>query len=319
VVLGVGPLLAILILSRVDLAAVGRALRHADPLLVLSAVALNAVIIQLRWLRWRYVIGVQGIHLPLGDSFLVNYAAYAVGLVTPGRVGDLARGLHLVDRGHPYVKSFIGVIYERVMDVGVVVLGGLLGIRAFADLFPRVQALPLALAVLAAVAGAFVVLRVGGLRHVGYALVRRALPGAQAAAGGEIEDGFQRMTPRRDLVVFLITVAMWGTYFFKGWVLAQALGIPIDYLHVAAIICIAGLIVMLPVSIAGIGTRDAVFVSAFWRLGLPVPLAVALSLLILAAQLAHVVIGYALWVWRPDIIRLPGRDRAGPHRNERST
>lgn len=307
VVLALGPLLAVAIFSRVDLGEVARSLRRADPWLFAAALVLNGILLQLRGLRWRYLVRAQGIPLAVGDALGVNYAAFAAAFVTPGRVGDLARGLHLVDLGNSYIKSFFAVLYERVMDLAVIVVFGLVGFYVFADLFQSVHALPLVLLVLGAAAGSFLLLRVGALRRAGYAFLRRLLPARAAVGWGDVAEGFRRMTPGRDGVTVLFTLAMWGTYFLQGWVLTQALGIPIAFLHVAALICLAALLMMLPISVAGVGTRDAAFVYAFWKLGLPAEDALAFSLLLLATQIVHAVLGYLLWARRPELIRLRGR------------
>jgi uncharacterized membrane protein YbhN (UPF0104 family) len=73
------------------------------------------------------------------------------------------------------------------------------------------------------------------------------------------------------------TVAAYGLMFVQCWLIARSLGIPLGLGAVAGLMALANLAAFLPISILGVGTRDAVLVALFAHLGLPAEQAVALS------------------------------------------
>lgn len=61
--------------------------------------------------------------------------------------------------------------------------------------------------------------------------------------------------------------------------MVQLAGITVDFLIVCVIVSCAGLIVLLPISIAGLGTREMVFITMFSLFGVDNAVALAASLL----------------------------------------
>jgi uncharacterized membrane protein YbhN (UPF0104 family) len=83
------------------------------------------------------------------------------------------------------------------------------------------------------------------------------------------------------------------------WLLFVALRIDLDLTYVIASTSLAGLAALLPISVGGIGTRDATLVILFAMTGHSREEAVALSTLILALNALTWPVGFIAWLWRP--------------------
>jgi len=121
---GIALTLALLALffSRVDLAAVGRAIVSADLLLLALAVLATLLTYVLRAWRWQVLLA------PLGatrfrTAWRTTVIGFAVTFLLPARVGEVLRPYLLArQEGLKATAAFATVIIERLLDVATVVM-----------------------------------------------------------------------------------------------------------------------------------------------------------------------------------------------------
>ncbi len=77
----------------------------------------------------------------------------------------------------------------------------------------------------------------------------------------------------------------YGTVYAAYWLAARGLGIPFDYPDIAWITALAGIIALVPISIAGIGVREGVIFTLLQQYGIPSSQATAFSLAVLALNI----------------------------------
>ncbi len=117
----IGPLLLVLVVVRMDdrdavLGAVVSA--SAGPLAL--AAALNLVNIHLKVVRWEALLRARGIVYPLRRAWSAYATSLYVGMLTPGRVGDLLRIRYLRhDIGVPYAEGLATIVMDRLCDLYV--------------------------------------------------------------------------------------------------------------------------------------------------------------------------------------------------------
>jgi len=104
-------------------------------------------------------------------------------------------------------------------------------------------------------------------------------------------------------VVSIFSVVIWLIQILEVQIFALTLGIHIDYLYMLAVLSIVVIIELIPVSVSGIGTRDAFLVFSLGLIGVSPELAIALSII-------YLVLGYwinavmGLFLWLKDPVRL---------------
>jgi uncharacterized membrane protein YbhN (UPF0104 family) len=86
------------------------------------------------------------------------------------------------------------------------------------------------------------------------------------------------------------TITASGLYFGSAYCCAKAIGLPLGIIDVVAGSSVAAVLALLPVSVAGIGTRDAAFVAIFAQCGVDGEHAIAFSGLILAWMVVNCVL-----------------------------
>ena len=258
-----GPLLLLIMLWRIGPQRCWSVVRGADPLWFLVACALSIPALALKALRWQEIVRALGLRLSFGESTGMYAAGMLAGAVTPGKVGDLAKAPLLAARGVPWSMGVAASLLDRVFD-GVVVFGiGLTGLLALPGLPGR-----RAVAVTAVVA-------------IGLTIA------AAAVFRGTFAKALRSTNLRWWLVMVTTTLAALVPYFASAYFCAVALKLPLGAIDVIAGAAVAAVLALLPVSVAGLGTRDAAFVVIFAQRGVGAEQAVALSSLILAWMLVN--------------------------------
>ena len=104
----------------------------------------------------------------------------------------------------------------------------------------------------------------------------------------------------------------WVLYFLTMYLLALSIDINISFLYLATCVSIAAVITLIPISIAGIGTRDVTLIILFSYLGLSKELAVSFSIMILFMYAVNGLIGLAAWLKKPVSVTGVSGIKKGP-------
>ena len=123
--LAVSVVLLLLLARQVQVAEIGEALSRLRPTTIVGALALTLVSYLGRAQRWAGLLARSGLRLALAPAWALTLLGVGYGLLTPGKVGEFARVLHL---GVPRAQALASVIWDRVTDV---LLLELLAIPAF--------------------------------------------------------------------------------------------------------------------------------------------------------------------------------------------
>jgi hypothetical protein len=107
---------------------------------------------------------------------------------------------------------------------------------------------------------------------------------------------------------FFLTVAAYVLFFISAYFLSMSLSIPIGFIDVALVFGLANLFSLVPITVAGVGTRDAIFVYAFAVLSLTEAEALAYSAFILLTFYVGVgVVGFFCFLADRPLVGEPNR------------
>jgi uncharacterized protein (TIRG00374 family) len=301
-----GPLLFLLILSRIDLGRTAEMLRTVRAPFLLAAAILYPLLILLKSWRWHLLLRQQGVSYSLVPAFAVYNSALAAGYVTPGRLGELVKALYLrKDKGVALGYAFSSVVMDRLLDLYVLLATAAAGAALFA--LPR-SFVNLSLAVLAAAGLAPLVVLIPSVSRRLTALVAKGSSRLADARHREefvhglsgFQRGMEEMLTARLLGALGWTIVAYALYYLQCYLIALALGLPLSCPYSAYSVSLASLVALLPVSISGLGVREAVFVALFRPMGLAAETAVSYSLLILLVfNVFGGAIGALAWLLKP--------------------
>ncbi len=271
-----------------------RVLGQANPLLVALSVGLYFPFVWIKAERWRILARSLGVPMSMGEAWRLYAVGLGAGAFTPGQAGDLVKAWALQARGHRLGAAVASSILDRLFDLAGLAPLAALGLAVFgAEFGGGVGAVVLlsvaAIAAVIAVARRDVLLRIIGRRS--------ADDDNGMSASGETPNTELR-TPNL-LVATAWTVASFAVSTVRVWLLAAAIGLRLGAAQVGGLVGLTTVAALVPVSVSGVGTRDAAMVALLGRL-VPDPTtaaaqAVALSTLILGLNVANALFGYAVW------------------------
>ena len=239
--------------------------------------------------RWTMLVRALGFSLPFGRALYVVMATWPLALVIPSRGGDLLRAVAVRDLMPP-VEGAGSVVVEKWIDVQSLCLLAVIG------------SIGAGLWWMTGVAVLFILLGWGAVLVILFALDRLvSLPFIERFEDKirQFFSAFQKIIrqPGRFLTVSALSLLAWcGSLGILAGLLAMFQA-EISGLHLVACWPFSIFIGLIPITMAGMGTRDAAFVSL---LGM-----VHLSPINEAAVLAAT-LGYALVVtWLTALVGLP--------------
>ncbi|GAH55102.1 unnamed protein product, partial [marine sediment metagenome] len=96
------------------------------------------------------------------------------------------------------------------------------------------------------------------------------------------------------------TLVTYAIFFSQCYLLALSLNLSLSFLDIAVYMAVANLVVLIPVSIAGIGTRDATLIALFSLQGVSAEAALSYSLLVLFTfYICGAAMGAIAWQIKP--------------------
>lgn len=280
-ILGVLTILIFVILFRsVPLGQVAEIVGGARPAPLILALVLTATFPILSAWRMQAVLDSVGCRAGRGESFSIVMACFTLSTLTPSKAGDVARAYFL--RGRAPVSRVLGsVLAERLLDV--LTLLGLCLAGALAHGWK-----PLAVA-----SGAL--LAAGLLGTAALLTIRLPVPAKLRPKVERLLESLRVLLRRPGLLVWvlLLTLANWLASIVQTWLLFSSLGAAVPLVRVLAALPAAIFVGLLPITIAGMGTRDAALIRLLEGFALaPVSLGVGLL---------YSLMGY----WLPGVAGIP--------------
>jgi glycosyltransferase 2 family protein len=276
----VGPAIAILLFSRIDLSDVVSTLAAVRWVPVTVSLVLVAPFFVVKGWRWRLLLDAYGRPIRLLEAVELYTIAAGAGAFTPGAIGDFSKGLAPTVGGRA-VGLWTSAL-DRLYDVAILVLLGLAAAAAWLHDPGSEAALALSVAGGSAIAWA---LRARVVRLI--ALVLPSFPQDTTAID------------RTALPAAAATVVATGIAFVRFALLVAALGLPLDGFDTFVCFVLTSGVAALPLSIAGLGTRDALLLGYLRAHGVAPANAIALSSLCLLLFLWNGIIAALLWLFRP--------------------
>ena len=296
-----GPALLVYILWRIDLGVLLDRLADVSVWLYVAALALGLVTPMFKAIRWRGIVRANpGADLPVLRSYAYYLAGAFLGAVTPGRVGELYKVSYLRDHGLSFGRSAATVLVDRIFDVVAPLVLGCIGLALHPDMPGADLGKLVGLVAIAAAGLAAAYIMRNRLRTMLLRIITKLSgPDRSEQIDQSLSDfaaGVRAVGPGVYAACVILTLAAWAVYCGQREVIALAIGMDVDVVYFAVVFTVAALLSMLPISIVGIGTRDAALVYFLGRVGVGPEEAVTLSSLILLAMLFKTLIGCGAFV-----------------------
>lgn len=250
------------------------------------ALAMSLINYGLRFVRWQMYLNQLGHRVDWLPSLRIYLSGFAL-TTTPGKAGEVFRGVLLKQRQVPFPATFAAFISERLSDLVAVVLLTLVGLSQY----PQARGI-----VLAGVVGIVIVLICLSSQTLldklhGWASEREGkLMAFLAHTTNMLADARRCHSPGLLAMATLISVVAWGAEALAFYWVLSWLGADISLtfaVFVYSLSMLAGALSFMP---GGLGGAEAVMISLLVLKGMTTPAAVAATVFIRLATLWFAVV-----------------------------
>lgn len=251
-----------------------------DPLYIIISSTLTLPLLLIRNFAWQRIQKLQNIHMSFWRSFRITLIGYFYAAVTPGYIGQLMRVPYMKEvTGEPVGKLFVNNFIEAVIRTFVLFIMAVFGALLIASKVPN--ALPSTLLVLAAFIafyGIFASKERGEtiLNLLGNLFIPKRLRPIFLKFIGTFYKDFPKIS--KLLIPLIIEIPTWIILYTQLYIIGVSLDINVPYTHFLLLYPIANLISFIPITSAGLGTREASLIFMFSLYGIPPEKTLVLSL-----------------------------------------
>jgi len=267
--------------------------------LLLFSISLLVIIpcIFLKALKWLLLVNKED-RISLVRAMIAWVAGFGVGIITPARVGDFLRAKFLKVR---LSEGLPTVLIDRLNDVLTLFIFGILCIFVILSkaIYFSYLAYLFVLFFVLFLFGVFILTNRNLILKIGNPFYKFFVPKKfKRFIGNNFNDFYgtlNKLKKKEIILNFILTIFTWAIGFVQYWFLALALGLNLSYFIVFLVSPILLLVQLIPISISGIGTREAAAVLLLSVFGVSPELAIAFSLGILLED--YILGGIGLLIW----------------------
>jgi len=251
-----------------------------SPIYVVVAAALTFPRLLIRNTQWQLLLKKQKIQVSFVKSLKIFLIGYFYGSITPGYLGQMIRIPYMKDATkEPLGKLFVNSTIETAVHGLSLYIMMLIGAFFVAEQYPEIFFGACVFVGTSVLIYAFFIKKERGEKTFHF-MIKLFIPKRFAGHMGQFVDTFYNDFPRiRDYILpFLLGIPAWVIIYSQIYILGLSLDIEVPYFLFLVLYPIANIIAFIPISAAGIGTREATLVFLFSLFGVAPEKAVVLSL-----------------------------------------
>lgn len=246
--------------------------------LIFASIVLTGVYL-LKSLRWKILLQRLSIRYSYKNSLLAFTSANFIAFVTPGRLGEVAKSVYVKNDVHqPISFTLPTVILDRIFDVFTLLFFAMYGILKYAifESFNVITYIIIGLLIVMPV----VMINHRFLMYLNKLMVNRKLFEPVQVYLQMFMNAIRQFNFMVILTAEVITLLAYGVLFIVAWGIGKSMSLDFTFMEYAMFISVANIMSFLPISIAGLGTREASLVFLFGIFGLSSEVAVLYAMLI---------------------------------------
>ncbi len=278
----IGIIILLYVLYTNDIAEVARVFTKLQPTYILLALLVNVPILASVAIGWQLVLRKQKIFVSWMYTFKNIFIGYFYGFITPGGFGAYARALYLHSESkEPLPKCFANILIFNSIDFITLLFLGSLGGLVLSSIYPFLFLVIFTLLVTVILLFWFFLWKEKSHDFFTRLLELRMLRTIKQWFSEDVVTQLFADMPRfRSLILpFGISLAGWFIRWSAFYAIALWFDITVPYVYFILIVGLATVVAVMPVTIYGLGTRDAMMIGALGALfQTPGPQVLALTL-----------------------------------------
>ncbi len=304
----VGLAIFVWIVRGVGLHRIVETFRGIDPVRLLVFPAFTVFFVWIRGARWWLLLRGAGIGYARWRSSMVWAIGFFAAAITPGKVGDAVRALYVSrETGRGVGSAFLTVFIDRLMDLVTVLVFGVVTIVIFSYRYTDMPSIWVIVTASVALLGLlYLALHRELMRKLLGPLFRALTPARyRPQLTAEVHGFYDALALyRKDrmstVIAALLTLVFWASVILLAYAVTWVLGIDVSFGYIALMMPMVTLVEIIPISVSGIGTREAavIFFFSAVKIGNAEAVAFSITYLIVGTYLTALV-GFVAWLVNP--------------------
>jgi glycosyltransferase 2 family protein len=276
----IGIVVLVYILSQLDIATIVQIFSSLNPWYCLLAFFFIIPILLSINIEWQIVLRRQGIHVSFWYSLKNLLIGYFYGFITPGGLGGYLQILYLRQEcNEPLPKCASNIVTFHTIDFIVLLCFAVAGGVLLASQFPILLIIFVLLLALAIVLFFFFIRENKSEPFFRRLLQTRFLRFLQRYFKDPLESFFYGVPSFRSLALpFFVSFLSWTMTLSLFFLVSKLFSVDIPYLYFILMVAMSNVVASIPISIYGLGTREATLISLFALFGVSPEQTVSLSL-----------------------------------------
>lgn len=267
----IGIIVLVYILWRFNIEKILSVFSTINPLYIALCLLVMPITFFIMNIQWQMVLKRQYIHVSFTYSFKNLLIGYFYGFITPGGFGAFLRALYLKNESKTSLpKCISNIITFNIIDYITIFILGSIGSLFLLGKYPYLFILILVLLFIVSFLFVFF-LRQKTSKHLFEKLLQTQIfQFVQHYVEDPIESFYQDLPSFKSLLLpFLVSFFSWFVFYVELFFIAQLFYIHIPFITFIFMLAITSSIAVIPISIYGLGTRDATLVALFSLYNIP--------------------------------------------------
>jgi len=265
----IGIVILIVIILTIDLNEIYNIFSNINPLYLFLAFFTIVPVAILSNIQWRILLKKQKIRVSFLYSLKNIFIGYFYGSVTPGGIGAYTRALYMeYESKAPLLKCISNIIIFNTIDYLSLLLLGAIGAILLIRIYPYLFII-IVIVIIIIISMLLFSFRKDKSKIFFQRLIQTRIFSTIKDKLSETLDSFYEDIPKfRDVILpFSLSLFGWIVCFSELFIISKLFGIEVPFLTFILIYAVANVISSIPITIYGLGTREASLISVFSYFG----------------------------------------------------
>lgn len=247
--------------------------------------------------KWSLILKKQRIYLNYFYLLKLYIIGFFYGTITPARAGSLIRAYYIKDKvKKPFGECASSIVLERIMDLFVIFIFAIIGCLLLLNYFTAKVLFYVVLTFVIFIVLIFFFINKRRSWWVFKGIYTIFIPKKFKSTIKDSYDSFYSNIPRlkKLIIPFLFTFINWIIVYIISYIIARSLSIKIPIIYFIPLYAFSTIIAIIPITIAGLGTRELTLVGLFSIFKILPEKVIAMSLLGLVIGLLPAILGFIL-------------------------
>jgi len=251
-----------------------------SPYLIIISASLTIPRISIRNYVWQIILKKQKINVSFITSLKIFLIGYFYGSITPGYIGQMMRIPHLKEKtGEPTGKLFVNLIVEEGVHTLSLYIMMIIGAFLIINRVPEVFLITIIFLIVTLAIYGFFIKKERGEKTF-QILIKLLIPKRFKPYLTRFVNSFYKDFPTIKSLIypFIIVISSWIIIYTQIYILGLSLDIEVPYFEFLMLYPIANVVAFIPITSAGLGTREATLIFLFSFYGVAPEKALVISI-----------------------------------------